>query len=261
MRFAGFLGLIAAALLGLAASCPIKLPITDCRTEGCAADRVCRNISSTPVVEVYLCVPGPTPTSTPSPTPTQSPTPPPSPSPTPTPVSTPSASPVPTPSPSANPSPTPTPSAIGPDGNYPRPPDGVCPAWFRDSFAWMGTAFRSRVPTPNPNSIGWRYNFDATPHSKPPYCGHAPGAKCEQWKPCQDTRGADFYMWLPGKFAGDRCDLASVDVGGDGFWCHHVPKPDETGPTTVCAVRVGDPRPEQWLAPNDAHCVTVDVHP
>lgn len=123
----------------------------------------------------------------------------------------------------------------------------------------MGTAFRSRVPvnTEHGHYLGWRYNFDATPHSIKPFCPHAPGAaKCEQWKPCQDSKGADFYMWLAGHFSGDRCDLASPEVGGDGFWCHHKPLSTETGKTTVCAVKVG-----ATADPNSQRCVTVDVKP
>jgi hypothetical protein len=155
------------------------------------------------------------------------------------------------------------PVVIGPDGNYPKPPEGVCPAHFEASLSRVGVSYRGRVATRTQDGLylGYRYNFDATPRSKPPFCGHATGRReCEQWKPCQDPRGADFYMTLPGHFTNDRCDAHSNDP----FWCHHKPegargqsgKGAQVGPTTVRAVPPGEPADS---ARGDS--VTVDVRP
>src|SRR5687768_9094410 len=78
---------------------------------------------------------------------------------------------------------------VGADGNYPVPAEGVCPAHFKDSLDRMGVFYRGRVQTRTQDGLylGYRYNFDATPKSKRPFCAHAPGRQeCEQWKPCQD---------------------------------------------------------------------------
>lgn len=88
--------------------------------------------------------------------------------------------------------------------------------------------------------LGIRINVHATPHSVAPYCEHMPGfplvQRCEQDRRCQDPRGVDFYITLPGKFQNNLCDSRSSDP----YWCHHKPKRDETGPTMFCAVPKGD---------------------
>lgn len=153
-------------------------------------------------------------------------------------------------------------SPLDATGNYPQPADGSCPSWFKDSLGWVGTAFRNRREVTNPDYIAV-FNVDGTPHSKPPYCGHAteggtiPVNKCEQLKACQDPMGADFYISLAGHFLNDRCDLASPDVGGDGYWCHHKAKKSEAGPTAFCAVAIGARPPADPF--HDPHCVVVDV--
>jgi hypothetical protein len=169
------------------------------------------------------------------------------------------AAPGPTPTPTPVPTPTPTPTppgpVVGPDGNYPLPANGACPAHFAESFDRVGASFRSRAPVKTQGGVylGWRYNFDATPKSKPPFCPHASGRlTCEQWVPCQPAAGFDFYLTLPGKFTNERCDNFSAEP----YWCHHKPKSNERGPTTVCAVPKG-------AGPNDPRggCVTVNVQP
>ena len=179
------------------------------------------------------------------------------PRPSPSPSPAPSPSPLPSPLPSPAPYPSPGYQCVIVDGNYPVPPGTSCPSpCFDSSLAWTGIASTGRAPV-NPQGgiyLGWRYNFSATPHSKPPFCGHAPGIRCEQWKPlgggCQDPEGPDFYMTLPGKWKNEPCDKQSTNPWN----CHHKPKADETGPTTVCAVPRG-------AAPTDprGRCVTVDV--
>jgi hypothetical protein len=168
----------------------------------------------------------------------------------------PSPSPAPSPTPTPAPSPTPSPYACTVDpttGNYPVPPGNTCPACWADSLGWVGITFEGRV--------GNRYNFGATPHSAPPYCGHAPGLKCEQWKPqgggCQDPAGPDMWLsreggWPNGGPTWQRCDKFS-----DNNWrCHHNTGPGEAGPTTACAVPPGEP---PWSA--RGRCVTVNVQP
>lgn len=190
----------------------------------------------TPCDLEWTCLPAPVPTPTPTPVPTPTPTP--QPTPTPTPVPTPTPTPVPTPTP--RPTPTPAAGCPWPDGS---------------SLSWVGIAAFGRVPVKTHGSeyLGWRYNFDSTPHSKgAQYCQfHRPDQQqCDQLLACQDPRGPDFYMTLPGKWRNERCDKNS----GNAWQCHHKPKADETGPTTVCAVPAGD-RPDSPRG----RCVTVNV--
>lgn len=119
----------------------------------------------------------------------------------------------------------------------------------------MGVTYRTRVPVPTEHGVylGWRYNVDGTPKSTRPYCGHVGDRfQCEQWAPCQDPEGPDFYMTLPGHWKNERCDKFS----NNNYYCHHKPKADEVGPTTFCAVPRGDP-PDS----SRGRCVTVDVRP
>jgi hypothetical protein len=156
---------------------------------------------------------------------------------------------VPDPSPAPTPLPS-TPPPIGADGNYPLPAPGVCPAHFVNSLAWVGITFTGRVDAGHGLT---RYNFDATPHSQPPFCPHAPGnLKCEQLAACQDPAGPDFYMTLPGMFTNAVCDKFSNNP----YKCHHVPERGQGGPTTVCAVPAGAP-PDSRAG----RCVTVNVQP
>lgn len=114
----------------------------------------------------------------------------------------------------------------------------MCPAWFADSLSWVGISFTNEVPVPRPGTLGKRYNFDATPHSEPPYCPHASGnAKCEQLKACQNPRGPDFWMLNHAWVGYEPCDKHSDNP----YKCHHVPQIGEDGPTEVCAVPEGDP--------------------
>lgn len=164
-------------------------------------------------------------------------------------------SPAPSPSPTPKPSPSPSPGyqcVVDPvTGNYPVPPAGTCPSCFKDSLAWVGIAYEGR--------IGNRFNFGATPHSRPPYCAHAPGTHCEQWTPqgggCQDPEGPDFWMkraggWPGGGAVWQECDKFSEN----NYRCHHHAVPGEEGETTVCAV----PRGEEPTSPR-GKCVTINV--
>lgn len=129
----------------------------------------------------------------------------------------------------------------------------MCPAHFKGSLSWVGITFTNEVPVKNPGSLGKRYNFDATPHSVPPYCGHASGRlKCEQVRACIDPEGPDFWMFNQAWSGAEKCDKHSENR----YKCHHVPRPSETGPTDVCAVPRGEnPRSER------GRCVTKDVRP
>ena len=137
-------------------------------------------------------------------------------------------------------------------GEYPPPAEGTCPPCFAPSLEWVGVRLLSVVPVKGEGVyLGKRYNFDATPHSRKPYCGHAPDRlQCEQWKGCQNPEGPDFYITLPGHFVNDRCDRSTVNA----YQCHHKPLKNETGATTVCAVPAGEPP----SSPR-GRCTTVDV--
>jgi hypothetical protein len=179
------------------------------------------------------CPPGPAPSPTPTPAPT--------PTPTPTPLPTPTPTPTPVPAPTPTPTPTPLP--------------GTCPWPDGSSLSWVGIVSRGRVSVKTQNGIylGWRYNFDATPHSLGrEYCQyHRPDQQqCDQLLACQDPAGPDFYMTLPGHWRNERCDKHSSNP----YFCHHKPLAAETGPTTVCAVPRGDPPDSQR-----GRCVTVNV--
>jgi len=192
--------------------------------------------------------------------------------PLPEPSPSPSLPPTPSPSPSPSPNPTPVPSPTLPPsgctidpatGNYPIPIAGTCPGCFADSLAWWGTAYRGRTAI-NPQGgtyIGWRYKWDGTPHSVPPYCGHAPGNRCQQWEPdtgagCQQA--PEFWMKRAGGWPNDggiewtKCDRFSNNP----FYCHHKAKWNETGLTTTCAVKFGEGPPSDL-----SRCSTVDVQP
>jgi hypothetical protein len=186
------------------------------------------------------------------------------------PISWPKPKPSPSPSPSPTPKPSPSPSAspgyqckVDPETkNYPVPPGTSCPSpCWDESLGWTGISFTGKTPVDPQGGkyLGWRFNFGSTPHSKPPYCGHAPGIKCEQWKPlgggCQDGNGPDFWMkreggWPSGGPEWQECDKFSANP----WACHHKARAEETGLTTVCAVPAGasidDPR---------GRCVTIDV--
>jgi hypothetical protein len=126
----------------------------------------------------------------------------------------------------------------------------------------MGVSFRSKiaVDTQGGKWLGWRYNFDGTPHTKKLICQDRPGEATEQRKDCQNPAGPDFYMTLPGHFEDDPCDRFSQQP----YWCHHKPegpkgasgKGAQVGPTTVTAVPSGD-------SPHSSRgrSVTVNVQP
>lgn len=160
----------------------------------------------------------------------------------------------PAPAPTPTPDPQPSPPEPAPS---PGPLPAACPWPDGSSLSWVGIVSRGRVPakTQGGEYLGWRYNFDATPHSKgAAFCAfHRPDQQqCDQLEACQDPRGPDFYMTLPGRWTNERCDKNS----GNAYQCHHKPKADEVGPTTVCAVPAGD-------SPNSprGRCVTVQVGP
>jgi hypothetical protein len=151
-------------------------------------------------------------------------------------------------------------------GNYPveesitRFPweGGVCPVYFEGSLAWVGIVFTNEVPVNCEGCVKKRYNFDATPHSVPPYCGHATVGgtvrviRCEQARACIDPAGPDFWMWNQAWAGAQPCDKHSSNP----YKCHTVPRHNETGPTEVCAVPRGEsPRSGR------GRCVTKNVQP
>ena len=103
--------------------------------------------------------------------------------------------------------------------------------------------------------LGYVVNFSATPKSDASrgHCPHRPEQRfCEQLYACQDPRGADIWISLPGHFTNDICDARSDNP----YNCHHKPKANETGRTTfkTCPKDSG---------PNDPRCrsFVVDVTP
>lgn len=177
------------------------------------------------------------------------------PEPVPTPTPTPEPTPTPTPAPTPKPTPTPVPTPVPTPKPTPTPVPGACPWPDGSSLSWVGIKYVGKVPVKTQGGvyIGFRYNYDATPHSRgEEYCQyHRPGQQqCDQLAACQDPLGPDFYMSLPGKYVNERCDKNT----GNPYQCHDKPKADETGPHTVCAVPRGDP-------PNSprGRCVTVNV--
>lgn len=200
----------------------------DCRNQGCPLGGVCVQSDLEIQPSIWECVP-PTPSPTPVPTPT--------------------------------PAPTPTP-VVGPlsfdevTGNYITPASinvfpwegGVCPVEFKNTLAWVGIVFTNEVPVvpctkdPQDPCLGKRYNFDATPHSVPPFCyhhtleGQVKVLRCEQARACINPAGPDFWMRNAHWSGWHPCDKHSANK----YKCHHVPRANETGPTEVCAVPQGD---------------------
>lgn len=128
---------------------------------------------------------------------------------------------------------------LGPDGNYPVPPVGTCPAcWRKDPglIAYWGVAFRSKTPCSGPSCpYGVKVNVDITPHSAKPYLGHrAQGS--DTWEGCQpcgdpsnpECRAAIPEIWVypPGAEPG-LCDPFS----GSLYWCHHKAQAGQGGKT------------------------------
>jgi hypothetical protein len=109
----------------------------------------------------------------------------------------PSPAPSPTPSPSSSPTPQPPGGGTAPPidpatGNYPLPPDLVCPAWFADSLLRVGIHVAGQVPCAQ-GTVCRRVTLWATPKSVPPYCPHAADRReCEQWRPCQLPQFIDY---------------------------------------------------------------------
>jgi hypothetical protein len=157
-------------------------------------------------------------------------------------------SPSPCPSPSASPVPSPPPSdedacKLGPDGNYPVPPVGTCPAcWKADPnlIDYWGIAFRSKTPCSGPNCpYGIKINVDITPHSRKPYLRHRQqngGGGTDTWEGCQpcsdpsnpECRAAVPEIWVyPRGAEAGLCDPFS----GSLYWCHHKPQDGQGGPT------------------------------
>lgn len=202
-----------------------------------------------PIQIIVKPQPSPEPEASPTPAPTPSATPEPTPSRTPEP-SAPPASPV--PSPSTAPSGAPPLDATG---NYPIPPDGVCPPWFKDSLARVGIqehARRSCGQCVKDGYLGVIITASATPKSAAPYCGHASDRReCEQWRPCQDgytdwtnpNLGPDLLMTLPGHWTDARCDKRS----DNNYLCHHKPRREEVGVMTFKACPRG-------ARPDDQRC-------
>ena len=150
-------------------------------------------------------------------------------------------SPSPKPSPSSSPPPNDDACTMGADGNYPTPPDGVCPACWREDpnlIQYWGIAFRSKTPCSGPNCpYGIKINVDITPHSAKPYLRHrAAAGGSETWTPCQpcgdpgnpECRAAIPSIWVyPRGAEAGLCDPFS----GSLFWCHHKPQAGQDRPT------------------------------
>lgn len=242
------------------------LPVTfdmECHCqEPTGVERSCKPGQSCPVVILTTpegwtvksrCEGEPTPPTPPPPTPPP-PTPPPPTPPPPTPPPDPCEGVVCPPGQHCNPI-GPGPRCEGPPPTppppTPPPPSGECPWPGIDTLAWVGVKETNRVPTKTDGGvyIGVRINYDATPHSLPPYCP-PDRAQCEQDKRCQDPLGPDFYLTLPGVFENDVCDKSS----GNNYKCHHKPKVGEEGATRVCVVPRG-------AAPDDprGRCITSEV--
>jgi hypothetical protein len=160
--------------------------------------------------------------------------------------------PTPTPTPPAPPTPTPPPlppsddkaCELQPDGMYPLPPEGTCPACWRaqpDLISYWGISFRSKTQCGGPNCpYGIKINVDLTPHSPKRFLRHRLGQPdgggsdtlfaCQ---PCGDPsnpecRAAIPEIWVypPGAEPG-LCDPFS----GSLYWCHHKPQAGQEGPT------------------------------
>lgn len=129
--------------------------------------------------------------------------------------------------------------ALDATGNYPYDGSPSCPSYFRNPISWTGVRLLSIVPVKNPGSRGFRYNYDATNHSEPPYCGHATVggtvkvAKCETRPGCQVP--PDFYMSSP-HWTNEICDRNTFNP----FQCHDVPQVREAGWREVCVVPPGE---------------------
>lgn len=133
---------------------------------------------------------------------------------------------------------------LGADGNYPTPPDGVCPACWRsdpDLISTWGIALRSKTPCSGPGCpFGVKINVDITPHSKKPYLRHRAGGGSDTWIPCQPHELSpdvpDIWVYPPNAEAG-LCDPFS----GSRYWCHHKPQAGQGGPTKFEVRPVGKP--------------------
>lgn len=106
----------------------------------------------------------------------------------PCPVATPCPSPTPGPTPSPQPAPSGAPPIDPVTGNYPMPPEGVCPAWFADAVSHVGisvlTQRKCQGRDAPPDCTVTVLN--ATEKSAKPFCPHAPDRlQCETWRPCQ----------------------------------------------------------------------------
>lgn len=174
----------------------------------------------------------------------------------------------PKPEPPAPPTPEPPAPEPPPDGppplvgrNYPKPPEGVCPAWYPKKADFYGIALLNVVPvkTQGGKYLGKRYVVHATPKVHPPFCGHRPDDpdKCESWQPCQQEKVA-FSISLAGHFENHRCDQQSDNQ----MICHHKAegpngesgKGAQIGPTKFCVF----PASEGPSSPRGS-CIVVPV--
>lgn len=124
---------------------------------------------------------------------------------------------------------------LGPDGNFPIPEEGVCPACWQQYpepiIAYWGLAFRSKTNCSGPNCpYGLRINVDKTPHSKKPFLRHRAGGGSETWRACQPPVDSELIpdIWVDPPNADEGyCD----NFSGSKYWCHHKPQLGQDGPT------------------------------
>jgi len=104
--------------------------------------------------------------------------------------------------------------AIGPDGNYPVPVVGTCPALFDHLPTHVGLGAAPNQPRIDRGRA--IFVFNATPKDRKPFCGHRPGAEeCEQWAPCadqQDRIWGQGPMWWFAQYPGTTCAEGSWTV-------------------------------------------------
>jgi hypothetical protein len=138
----------------------------------------------------------------------------------------------------------------GPDGNFPIPPDGTCPAcWRAPEYAsrlltgW-GVALQSMRPCSGncqkDGYLGVIVNVHITPHSAKPFLAHRAGGGSEMWAGCQpplmDPSVPDIWVYPPNDTAG-TCDPFSDSR----YHCHHKPLARSAGPTKFEVRPVGRP--------------------
>ncbi len=226
--------LIGGGLLLIGASCPSGGPIKIPCVVTADGKLVCETIPASPSPTEEPPA-SPSPETPASPSPSTPPTPPASPSPS-TPPSTP-----PSPPPSEDKA-----CELQPDGMYPLPPEGTCPACWRaqpDLISYWGIAFMSKTQCERNNPkcpYGIKVNVHLTPHSPKRFLRHRLGQPdgggsdtlfaCQ---PCGDPsnpecRAAIPQIWVypPGGEPG-LCDPFS----GSLYWCHHKPQAGQEGPT------------------------------